>query len=554
MRLIGILVITSVLIVAAACSSTPTSVNPAKGPTPQGTTSPLPSESETTLAASVTTDPAEATNNGAVPGPTTPPNVRPPTPTPEGTDSSQLPDDPRELMGAALDGDLTQVTRKMGDSGNRSYIPVLIDLLRFTPDEEVNAALVSALSRLIGQPRGSLEPEQLKWGWWLEWLGDHPEVRGPDGYTAWKGKQLSSSVGKVFAPWTQLFPLLDTEVGEFLYSGVKTRIRIEEIVWGGVVKDGIPHLSNPPIISAEDATYLEPTDRVFGVSVNGEHRAYPLRILNAHEMANDSVGGVPVALAYCTLCGSGVLYSTKIDGQVLEFRTSGLLFRSNKLMYDRATSTLWQQFTGEPVLGPLADSGIKLEVLPVSVTTWGEWLAAHPDTGVLDNNTGIYPPEVYRREDDGGSIYFDYRQSPDTRFPVAQRSDLLATKAEVLGLVVNGLARAYPLELLQRRRMINDSLGGSNLVVITNRDGSGARAYERGPHRFSLAEPGAEKNGIIFLLDQTGRRWLAEEEALVLAEEPAQRLQRLPSHVAFWFAWYTFYSDSDVYGEGTSGP
>ena len=106
----------------------------------------------------------------------------------------------------------------------------------------------------------------------------------PDGYVSWKGELFSQFV--------------DPDVGAFLYDGVKSRIRIEEIVWGGVPKDGIPDLTNPAVIFGSQATYLDPTDRVFGVSINGEHRAYPLRILNAHEMANDVLGGIPFSLAY----------------------------------------------------------------------------------------------------------------------------------------------------------------------------------------------------------------------------------------------------------------
>ena len=114
-------------------------------------------------------------------------------------------------------------------------------------------------------------------------VGNNPQVRPPDGYVGWKG---------------QLYSILDPGLGAFLYDGVKTDIRIEEVVWGGVPKDGIPDLQNPPVLPANEAWYMTPTDRVFGVSFNGEHRAYPLRILNAHEMANDVIAGVPFALAY----------------------------------------------------------------------------------------------------------------------------------------------------------------------------------------------------------------------------------------------------------------
>jgi hypothetical protein len=187
-------------------------------------------------------------------------------------------------MFATIDGSIAQVARKMAQSGDTSYIPVLLEFLRFQQQDEPRIAIVSMLNQILeGPDEIVIPPERTTWQWWVEWLGNHPEVKPPDGYAAWKG---------------QLYSLLDPGLGSFLYEGVKTRIRLEEIVWGGVRKDGIPDLTNPPVLRAEQATYLEPSDRVFGVSINGAHRAYPLRILNSHEMANDVVGGVPFALAY----------------------------------------------------------------------------------------------------------------------------------------------------------------------------------------------------------------------------------------------------------------
>jgi len=196
----------------------------------------------------------------------------------------QLPDDPRALMFATLDGSIAGVAEKMAQSGDTSYIPVLVEFLRFQQQDEGRIALISFINRIVEGPDGIFIPPERTTGiWWVEWLGNHPEVQPPDGYAAWKG---------------ELYSILDPGLGSFLYEGVKARIRLEEIVWGGVRKDGIPDLTKPPVVPAEKATYLEPSDRVFGISINGAHRAYPFRILNRHEMANDVVGGVPFALAY----------------------------------------------------------------------------------------------------------------------------------------------------------------------------------------------------------------------------------------------------------------
>ena len=240
------------------------------------------------------------------------------------------------------------------------------------------------------------------------------------------------------------------------------------------------------------------------------------------------------------------MYSTKIGEETLSFGTSGLLYRSNKLMYDRGTQTLWRQFTGEPVVGPLADSGIRLQMLPVVLTTWSDWVEFHPDTTVLDISDAPYGPDFYVPEWDPFSIYFSYRLREDTMFPVGQRSDLLATKAEVLGIVLDGAPRAYPLFSLAGEPVVNDRLGETNLVVVTKPD-AGSRAYERGSHSFSPGGSAESGGSVTVLLDEEGRGWRIEEEALILIENPEERLARIPTHVAYWFGWYASYPDTDVY-------
>ena len=177
-----------------------------------------------------------------------------------------------------------QAVEEMGESGNPGFIPVLVDLMRFRYSRRQTEALAESLVKLAHvQESTEALPQHRNWDWWVIWLGENPQIKAVDGYDSWKGR---------------LFGLTDEEMGELLYRGIPSRIRLEEVVWGGVPKDGIPDLEDPPVIPASEADYLNPRDRVFGVSFNGEHRAYPLRILNPHEMANDVVGGVPFALAY----------------------------------------------------------------------------------------------------------------------------------------------------------------------------------------------------------------------------------------------------------------
>ena len=177
---------------------------------------------------------------------------------------------------------LDYVAEKMGESGNIAFAPILVDFLRVQLFYEGRTTFSPYLAKLVGDELRPASDEGSDWKRWAEWLGDHPEIELPQGYAGWKGSFLAH---------------IDPEMGAFFYDGVKTRIRLEEAVWGGVPKDGIPDLVNPPSVSGQDAEYLNPTDRVFGVSINGEHRAYPLRILNPHEMANDILGGVPIILA-----------------------------------------------------------------------------------------------------------------------------------------------------------------------------------------------------------------------------------------------------------------
>ena len=233
------------------------------------------------------------------------------------------------------------------------------------------------------------------------------------------------------------------------------------------------------------------------------------------------------------------MYSTEINGENTEFGTSGMLYRSNKLMYDRATETLWNQFIGVPVVGPLAGSGIRLEVLPNVLTTWGEWLSEHPDTTVISNETGVYPADSYRPEWDMRSIYFSYRSDPGTMFPVAGIDEALPIKEQVFGLAFGDAARAYPRPALARSPVLNDTVGGQNVVVITVA-GGGVRAYDRDGLEFRLGPQGQ-------LQDEQGREWKVFEDALENAGDPALRLERLPSRDAYWFGWQSFYPHTELW-------
>jgi hypothetical protein len=414
------------------------------------------------------------------------------------------------------------------------FIPVLLEILRGTQigmflgiDSDTT---VAALERLSKEAHGA------NWAAWVEWYGG-TDLAPPEGFIGWKGSLLS---------------FIDPRFAEFLRDGAASTIRVEEIQWGGVTVDGIPALDQAEMIPAELADYLLPKEPVFGVAINGDARAYPLRILDWHEMANDVVGGVPMSLAYCTLCGAAIAYDGKAsDGTTYDFGSSGFLFRSNKLMYDRQTRTLWNQLTGEPVLGDLVGSGVQLELLPVVLTSWEAWLAQHPDTVVLELETGFerfYLP---------GAAYGHYFSSDETMFPVWQRSEALDDKDRIYALRVDGTPKAYPLALLVEEQVVNDTVGDTELVLVATRgrvivhgtslevgeviydSGGEVRAFLSGDENFS---PGPTEDLVI---DAGGREWSVTEEGLVSPD--GEIAPRFNGHLSYWFGWFAFFPNTLVY-------
>ena len=350
----------------------------------------------------------------------------------------------------------TRALRFLIERDQKDVIPAFIAVLRLLPDED--GRLLDALQRLA---RANIPRD---WKAWTEWQEEHTEVRPYRGFISFKADILAG---------------IDPNFRDFLYRGVRHRIRIEEIVWGGVKKDGIPALVNAEQIPAAEAGYLTDRELVFGVSINGDSRAYPLRILDWHEMFNDVVGGVPVSLAYCTLCGSGILFDTRVPGRrkPFVFGSSGLLYRSNKLMYDTETESLWNQFTGEPVVGELTESEIVLKVLPVVITSWNDWLTAHPDTTVLSLDTG------FDRDYRPGRPYGQYFASPELMFPVVVRDRRLDPKDRIFVLRDGEAEMAWALSLFEGGAALHDRVGERDVVLIGDAEFETVRAYDSGDAR-----------------------------------------------------------------------
>jgi hypothetical protein len=398
------------------------------------------------------------------------------------------------------------------ENGDVGSVAVLIQLLRWLPDDE--DAIVARLRHLTGADPGS------RWFDWMLWQQAHPKVTPYPGYAGFLADLLAG---------------VDPRFRRFLRADVAHAIRLEEIAWGGVPVDGIPALDNPRLIAANEAAYLNDDDAVFGVEINGDARAYPLRIANWHEMVNDVVGGVPVSLAYCTLCGAGILFDGRVAGREhpFTFGSSGLLYRSNKLMYDRQTDSLWNQFTGRPVVGALTGADLELRVLPVVLTSWAQWRTRHPMTRVLALETG------FRRDYRPGAAYHDYFASPELMFPALMNDKRLAHKDLVFGVRVPGGVKAWPLTDFADGAVINDHVGFVDVVLIGDPQGRGARAYRADGHRFAR---GASADELV----AGEEHWRVSEENLVGRD--GRTLPRLPGHVAYWFAWAGYFENAALGG------
>ena len=242
-----------------------------------------------------------------------------------------------------------------------------------------------------------------------------------------------------------------------------------EIHSGGPAKDGIPALSKPRLIAAGAATYLKPADRVIGVVIEGEARAYPIRILNYHEIVNDVLSGKPIAVTYCPLCDSAAAFDRETPRGLRDFGVSGLLYNSNVLMYDRdeKAESLWSQLRTEAVAGVQVRNRLKL--LPLELTSWSDWQSRHPATTVLSSKTG-------HGRDYSHSPYDSYFSTPQLMFPVEPSSDRLPTKEKVLGVLAGGKMRAYPRSAFgQEQRRVEGELAGNRFVVEYNAEADSLR-------------------------------------------------------------------------------
>ena len=395
-----------------------------------------------------------------------------------------------------------------------SFAP-LIEMIYRVPGRAALVRLIRLVEAKSGQPfTGDINA-------WFEWLWSTDRPVHPQ-YAAFKAA---------------LYEGIDPRFREYFDKRPPSVIRLDEIRWGGVRRDGIPPLKNPKMIAAREATWLQDDNIVFGVAINGDVRAYPKRILAWHEMFKDRIGGLELAGVYCTLCGALVLYDVtdaKTGGVQYELGTSGFLYRSNKLMYDHKTRSMWSTLTGTPVVGPLVGKGIELKSLYVVTTTWKEWRTRHPATKVLSLDTG------HNRDYGEGVAYRDYFASDQLMFAVPKADPRLPNKAEILALRLPeapGQSLAIAADFLSSRPAWQTRLGPINLLVLT--DASGAnRVYEAGDQTFT----GWDKKATA--TDSKGGAWRVEEDKLTGPNGEA--FKRLAAHRAFWFGWHAAFPDTQL--------
>jgi len=401
------------------------------------------------------------------------------------------------------DETLQFIIESITGSADLRWVPYLVDLLRFTSDERLIAPLADLTGIEPATP--GLVPAYTSFG---RFMLDRRIDPGA-GYPDWKGA---------------LYATIDPQFRELL-GQIDDPVLLAAIQWGGVPVGGVPELNDPVRVPATEAEYLRATDLVFGTVHDGAVLAYPLRILDVHELANDTLGGDQVALANCTLCRSGVLFSRVVAGQQLDFLTSGLLLNSNKVMVDTQTRTLWQQLTGEAIAGPL--TGETLERFPLIVTTWEEWSAEHPDTDVLalpdgSGGRGIQGGPTY----ESGAAYVGYSGTAELWFPALGVPDVFEEKAEVATIEHEGHRLAVELTALSDAGPTTIELGSDVVTVIPF--AGGARFYLGAAPNLNEAVFG--------------------EEAL---QAGGDILPRLLSGQSFWFAWYGTFPDTAWWPEGS---
>ncbi|HUU47506.1 MAG TPA: DUF3179 domain-containing protein [Nitrosopumilaceae archaeon] len=326
---------------------------------------------------------------------------------------------------------------------------------------------------------------------------------------------------------------LQSTQGVMETNGLKHLIALDKIKSGGPPKDGIPSIDNPKFSEIGDSQFVSDSDIVIGLEINGDSRAYPLFILVWHEIVNDHVGDVPVAVTYCPLCYTNQVFHRVINGTEVEFGTSGKLYNSNLLMYDRWTESYWSQGLGIAVTGEL--TGMKLTTIPFDVITWGDWKKLHPNTLVLTTDTGHL--RSYATDP-----YGDYYTNPRIIFPVDNDDSRMHPKEIILGFHENEIYKAYKQNDVEIHKIINDNVGDKSLLLVSLFP-QNSRAFDR-TLGGNVLEFEFLDNKIMDI--QTKSEWTYDGVA-ISGELEGNQLARMSTAPGFWFEWVAFHPQTEVW-------
>ena len=334
----------------------------------------------------------------------------------------------------------------------------------------------------------------------------------------------------------------------------KRSIDLDELMSGGPPKDGIPSITHPTFVSLDAAgRWLAAQEPVIALAIEGVARAYPLQIMTWHEIAIDEVGGMPIAVTFCPLCYSALAYDRRVGDMVLSFGVSGLLRHSDLVMFDRETESLWQQLSGEAIVG--AYTGTRLRPVPAQIISFEQFAEAYPDGTVLSRNTGHqrdYGRNPYAGYDDIDERPFLYRGPRDERLPPMEK---------VVAVSLGEEDKAYPHTVTRRQRVVQDEVAGVPLVVF--HDDGAVSALDKDAIRDSkeigstgVYEARLDGQHLTFRYDQghfidqeTGSRWDVTGQA-VDGDLKGKRLRPIPHGDFFAFAWFAFKPETALYQAG----
>lgn len=341
-------------------------------------------------------------------------------------------------------------------------------------------------------------------------------------------------------------------VGGFDTNLEKKSIDLSEIIGGGPGKDGIPSIDNPSFVSQEEASeWLKPREPVISLVVNNEARAYPIQILIWHEIANDELGGVPVSVTFCPLCYSAIVFDQRLDGEVYEFGVSGMLRHSDMIMYDRTTESLWQQFSGEALVGDL--TGKELTIIPSQLISFEQFRETHPNAKVLSRETG-------HQRNYGENPYAGYDDINNSPFLMNSEdiSGKLPPMEKIIGVRSDNKQIGYPYSKTIEKRVLHDEIDGEPIVIF-HLNGMASALDNRSIRKSrddgstGVFSPIVECEKLTFSFEngdisdrQTDSTWNISGRATSGPMEGTQ-LKTMLYGDYFAFAWLVFYPDTKIY-------